>query len=331
MITLNLKSFTRSGCLVPLLLFFAVSFSASARNHVRGVYATCAPDTIIIGGKLLLVERELLYDTLSQQTVQEPVEPKKVKKRRKPDTWRLYFEAKPGLSFDELRSETPGYLTVNQFVGQSQQRIGGMSIALGAQRRIKHSDLRFVFGIGIDYLQGANRIFDLNELNDSLYKFDSPEVGQLDWIERNRFPIGAELDTVSLTLRNAPFRTSWVNIPLGVMWESELSKSVGLRFGAGADLRLLMNAEQVQIIELEQNGSGVINQPATTIAWKYSSFFVSPWVHAGARFMMDRNWWLSAGIRGSYLFDVMQFGETALEYRAIHLQGVIGIEFVFLK
>lgn len=331
MITLNLKSFTRSGCLVPLLLFFALSFSASARSHRIGESATCAPDTIIIGGKLLLVERELLYDTLSQQAVQEPVEPKKVKKRRKPDTWRLHFEAKPGLSFDELRSETPGYLTVNQFVGQSQQRIGGMSIALGAQRRIKHSDLRFVFGIGIDYLQGANRVFDLTELNDSLYKFDSPEAGQLDWIERNRFAIGAELDTLPLTLRNAPFRTSWINIPLGVMWESELSNAVGLRFGAGADLRLLLNSEQVQIIELEQNGPGVINQAPTTTAWNYSSFFVSPWVHAGTRFKMDRNWWFSAGVRASYLFNMMQFGQTVLEYRAIHLQGVIGIEYVFLK
>lgn len=320
----------RSSSLRPLLLFLAVLlfgfavpvFSAAAFIHEPA-------DTIIIGGKRLVVDREVIYDTLATRT-DPPIEQPKLKKRKRPDTWRAHFEVHPGFGIDEFNSTLEDYLTVNEYIGSSQQVTGHVNLAAGMQYKPGKSNLRIHFGVGIDYLQTSGRGYDASALGDSLYAFESPSLGSLNAIERFRFPIGAEFDTTAVNLRSSAIRAVWMTLPIGVFTEPEISKKFHLRFGAGVNLRLLIHSELPDIQFLPSIGAAQQSFKGDQLS-AFNTFSMAPWAHGGVRYAIDRNWWISAGVRAAYPVGVFNPDEIPIGYRLVQVSAVLGLEFVFGK
>lgn len=300
-------------------LLFLLVFSTSG-YAAMGV--TLVSDTIIIGGKKLIVEREVVYDTLSEAG--DRLEPEKPRRKRlKRGDARIGFRASGYLPVDQITSDIPGaYSSVGAFVG-SDSRVGsGVSFELYAERKLGMRGWFVTTGVGIDYLNGKNLTFDSEAIDDSLFTFASFENDQLDQILLFRFDIGSETDTLGMPLFDDPYRSSWLRIPIGVGYERELSRQSILRFCAGIDIRINLSGEQPDFIFLPDLGNEVVIQTAEEIGFR--AMALTPWVSGGVRWQMDRRWCLTTELRGSLPFRPLST-DSPVEVRSVLLSGQVGV------
>jgi hypothetical protein len=284
----SIEKSSRRGVLLFLLMAASLASLASE---------SCVADTIIIGGKKLIVQRELTYDTLG--TPGETLEPKKQKKRLRLGDWKVGFNVAGYLPLDEVRPETAGYSSINAFVGADRRRGNGMGFMVWTERKLGKQGWHLHAGIGMDYLTGRNLSFDTSQIDDSLFAFASFNEDELDQILLFRFDIGSETDTLPVDLFDAGYQSNWLRVPLGLSYERELSKKTILRFGAGLDLRILLDSELPEFIFLPDLGNEVITYAPDTDNLKFKPFTLTPWLSAGARWQMDRRWWLTTEVRGN--------------------------------
>lgn len=322
------QTYYRSSCPVALLLFLLLQVSPLlADTGLNEVLCLAKNDTIIIDGKRLIVERELLYDTLEtpEEITPEPELPK-LKKRRSPDTWRVSFEAAPGILAGRLGPNENQAPNLDAFMGQAFQITGSMGLYLGVNRKIGTQGWRFHTGLGVDFLQIENTNFRPDQFSDSLFAFISNEQGAVQHIERFRFPIGAEFDTLETALVSAPFVATWLTVPVGLSSEKILNKSTVLKFGFGADVRLLMMSEQSDLMVIT-NESPPYQTYQSKQSIDYNRLFVTPYASVGVRFKMDRNWWLTTGLRTGWMFGMMDFSDSGIRYSGAHVQALVGLEY----
>lgn len=326
------RIYKRSSCPVALLLFLILPLgSVWAASFGADEILVLNNDTIIIDGKRLIVERELFYDTL--QTVHESTpepDPPKLPKKRNPDAWRLNFHAAPGMLAGRLGPQEGESPNLDAFRGKATQFTGNLGLYVGLSRKLNAQGWRLETGFGLDFIRVSNSNFQSEQFSDSLFTFVASGDGQVQHIDRTRFPIGAEFDTLATALVNAPFLATWLSVPLGLSHEKSLNKSTQLRFGFGAQMRFLIASEvpDVTIVSNEAPPFRVVESGQNV---KLNSFFFTPYAKAGARFKIDRNWWFSTGLQAGWVFRMIDFADTGIQYTGVHLQALIGLEYTLGK
>lgn len=310
---LTLLKSSRCGVLLFLLLASATTVSA---------LHPCANDTIIIGGKKLIVQRELTYDTLG--TPGAEMKPEKRRKRLRLGDFKVGFHVAGYLPFDEVRPETAGYSSVNAFVGPDRRSGNGMGFLLWGERKLGKQGWALHAGLGMDYITGTHLTFDTDQIDDSLFAFASFTEDELDQILRFRFDIGSETDTVAVNLFDAGYQSNWIRVPIGLSYEREVSQNAILRFCAGLDLRVLMSSELPSFVFLPDLGNEVLTYEPGPDNLSFRPFTVSPWASVGARWKMDRRWWLTTELRGNLPQQPLEVNPH-FEIRRLLLGGQVGV------
>ncbi|MFT4682872.1 MAG: hypothetical protein ACI80P_000662 [Flavobacteriales bacterium] len=324
--TLKQYNIRIAGSIQKMLLFFVFVFSASLASG----FISLSNDTIVLDGKTVIVQREVTIDTVST-TIAHPLDEKKRKKRLDFGTWRGGFRAEGYVPIDILTSKEQGYSSVNAFVGADRRRGNGSGIMLFIERGVGKRGFSFNSGVGIDFITGTNFNFDINELNDSLLTFANFVPNQLDQILLLRYELGSEFDTLRVNLENNPFKTTWLRVPLGMLWEREINKDVTMRFGGGVNLRFLLANERPDVVFLPDLGKEIRAISSQDESWSYKTVSATPFLSGGVRFSMDRNWWLDLGLKGGFPFNPIHSNAAGVEYQSILLSGNAGVMYLFGK
>lgn len=319
--------FSKSSCLWPLLLLFILT--ALTEQCV----AAMPNDTIILGGKRLLIQRELSYDTLPEKRDPEILpEKRNTVKRRKFDTWRVGFEVTPAVFVHRFESEDPALITLDEAgIGKSNPG-SGMGLAVAIERKIATRSGAFwlTFTPGIDYFSAPSPYFDPELLSDSLFGFHYYGDGRLGEITRFRYPIGAEFDTLEVRLSQNEFRTAWLSLPVGLLYEIAVNKQLALRFGGGINLRILMSGDQPDLMLLPKTGIDYIQLLESQNEWAYRSLIVTPWLQGSMRYALDRNWGLNLGLRAAFPFNEVE-QNTWINRRGLSISALIGLSYALGK
>jgi hypothetical protein len=284
----------KSSRLWPLLLLLLCSVQVTPSS------AALVNDTIILGGKRLLIERELSYDTLGEKNPsEEGLTKRNTLKRRKFDDWRIGFEVSPSLTMQQFTSNAEGFMTLHDAGIGTSNPGSAMGLALTVERKFKTrgGNLWLMIAPGIDYFNAPSPHFEVNQLSDSLYGFHYYGDGRLGQITRFRYPIGAEFDTLEVQLSRQDLRTSWLSLPISVHFERPINKQFAFRFGGGLNLRLRIDEERPEVLLLPKSGIEYVELPETSNPWAYRSITLTPWVQGSMRYALDRNWGLNMGLR----------------------------------
>ena len=324
---MNLRFFKRhyrSSCLPPLLLFLLTLTSA-----VQG-YGSAHPapaDTIIIGGKYLVVESSLEYDTLRTPHEQQPERPKTPNKK---PAIRVGFEAVPGAQFNRLRSTENGFALIDEFVGKNLRTEAAMSANAFAQYQLGTSDLWAYAGAGVEFFTVSGSGANTNGLSDSVFVFRSPETNVLQAIERFRYPIGVEFDTIEVALNRTALAFSAVQVPVQLNYMRSVSRKLELQLFAGVDLRFIRLSTADNWLLVSTVDSRVDEFDAGQ-ADAYRSFAVSPL--AGARFCykLDKQWALLVGARVSHVPSVFTSDNVPFSHNAWRTSLSLGWSYSFDK
>lgn len=317
------------------------SISSSIRKVLLFLVGSIAPflvtagitlnnDTIILDGKKVIVERELTVDTVGT-TVANPLEEKKRKKKLSLGTWKGGFRAEGYVPVSVLTTTETGMSSVNSYIGADRRRGNGSGIMLFTEREVGRRDFSITTGIGIDFISNVNFSFDPTQLDDSLLTFANFSDNQLDQVLLFRYELGDEFDTLKVDLKDDPFKTTWLRIPVGALWERAINKEVSLRFGGGVDLRFLLGSNRPDVILLPDLGKDYTWISSDEEAWFYKRFVATPWVSGGVRVAMDRNWWLDIGLKGGFPFSPMASNSNGLQQQTILMSGRIGVMYLFGK
>ena len=212
----------------------------------------CKSDTIIIDGKTLVIERVVEYREPGSDSIPEPKDPKKDRVRT-PSYWR--FEALAGTSLFQEQGVDLQYQTLNSFVGKpgTIRPGGGVNILKGWQIA---EDYEVEIGVGMSLSSLRNQHFAESQLDDSLWRFQSLESGQLDQILRYDFGFGSELDTLALELQASNFTQLTVEIPIrfGYTWNLDRRQQSLLAVKGGASLLLSQDLNGGPIVLLNEEG-----------------------------------------------------------------------------
>lgn len=172
-----------------------------------------ASDTLIIGGKKVVVERVVTYDTIP--VIEDPeleLEKPKLKKNHV-----LFFQTEGGMNRGQLLHEASDLVAVNEFIGNSTRNGVYFKLELGYEKPL-NDQLRLKGGIGIHGCKVVNYTFDLELLDDSLFRFESFKPNELSQITRLRYDIGTETDTIPLPLNTETIEQFYLTFPLELVW-----------------------------------------------------------------------------------------------------------------
>jgi hypothetical protein len=314
---------------LALLLFCYLPEVAAKKHSTDWIHSP--NDTIIIGGKRLIVEREVRYDTVSQETLTPPDQnpTQKPLKKRKKGEWNAFFSVLPGVDFHQLKSKTGNQATVLQFNGSAMESTFSNSFEAGMRFKPAKQTFWFSGGVSLTYASIAHQDFDQSQLTDSLFDFMSSPQSELQAIDRFRFPIGIEYDTSLVDTRNAPFIGTWIALPVGFGIDRMASAKRTWCFGFGFTARMLIQSKSETLMLLPDEGA-MFRTVLLGDNGVFSNFHLSGWGEVATRFQLDSFWHLSTGIR----FDVpLAVIDDALpvNYRAIRLSAVVGISYRFRK
>lgn len=300
----------RSSCLPPLLLFLLI---LAMRISGYGSAHPAPADTIIIGGKYLIVESSLEYDTLKTPRTRNPQRPNSSMLKH---GILLGFEAVPGVQFNRLRSKDAAFALIDEFVGKGLRAEAAMAANAFAGCRLGKSHLWAFAGVGMEFFTVSGSGTDLNNLSDSVFMFRSFETNTLQAIERFRYPIGVEFDTLDVALRRSTVAFSAVQVPLQLAYVNAINAKLELQVLAGVDVRFvnLSEGNDWLLLSTVDSTTQTINALLPNL---YRSFAVSPMLGARIRFQIDKKWSLLAGFRASYIpsafvNDVVPFTHNAL-------------------
>ena len=309
-----------------LLLFsFFLAFQAEA----SATPLILENDTIILGGKTLIVEREVVYDSSSTSSNQLDPEEKE-RPRLKLGTWRIGFDVSGYAPIDGMKSKVDGYSSLNAFVGPDLRRGSGMGVGGHVERAVGRDGFLIHSGLAIDFVNGFNYTLDQTQLDDSLMSFASFDKNTLDQILLFRYDIGSETDTVEMTLSQEAIQTSWLRLPIGLVYEREINREFTLRAGIFADVRMFLNGKSPDIYLLPDRGSEPILYQTSELEKDdiYNRFSITPRLSIGGRFKMDRRWWFLATLNGGFPFNPMRENDF-IEYRSILTHVNLGVQYHF--
>lgn len=307
---------------ITLLLFLFFAFSAEATDHY------CWSDTIIIGGKRLIVEREVSYDTLNT-TANQPEAEKAVRKRLSLGSLRLGFTGTGYVPLDQISAEVPGFSSVNAFTGPDRRPGSGMGTEVYMERQLGNSGWYAHTGVGMDVMTGFHLSFDTAVVDENLFAFASFSKNELDQILLYTYDIGSETDTIAINLSQEGFKSSWLRVPVGVVFEREASASFVWRMGLFADLRLNLSGTTPDIVLIADRGGEMHFVDAELNSWKYRSFMVNPRLSLGGRWEMDRRWWLITQVEVAFPFSPIESEGAGFEYSGLLVNAGVGVQYLF--
>lgn len=171
-------------------------------------------DTIIIDNTYLLIEREVVVDSTEQP------EPEPERRNKRDLVWRGGLVTTIGLSGSSLTSNS--FQSVQE--AANDPVLNGLNYGVGLRLERKLSDQVFAFTeVGWDQSSWSNMVFSTEQLDDSLFFFESFKQGELSQIIRNRFEIGGmqviETDTADVALSEQSTKISSLVVPLGIRYQ----------------------------------------------------------------------------------------------------------------
>jgi hypothetical protein len=101
-------------------------------------------------------------------------------------------------------------------------------------------------------------------------------------------------------LSRQDLRTSWLSLPIGVLFERPINKQIAFRFGGGLNFRLRIDEERLSVLLLPTSGIEYVELSETSTAWAYQIFTFTPWLQGSLRYAFDRNWGLNMGLRVAF-------------------------------
>lgn len=316
------KRTSRSSCLPPLLLFLLI---LTAWVSGYGSAHPALADTIIIGGKYLVVEHSLEYDTLRNNQSSEPDKPVKAKSKR---MWRAGFEAAPGAQFNRLRSTREGFALIDEFVGKNLRTEAAMQATAFAEYRLANSNFWIHTGIGFDVFTVSGSGADLNSLSDSVFIYRAPQTNVLQAIERFRFPIGAEFDTIDVAISRRSVAFTAIQVPLQLAYSTALSRKLDFDVFAGVDARLL-KVSDADAFELLSESNGDFQTIDLSQSETVRLFTVSPVFGSRFRYKLDKKWMLLAGLRVAYIPSPFVGDGLPLTHNALRASLSLGWSYTF--
>ena len=216
-------------------------------------FAFWPSDTIILDGRIVEIDRRVEVDTVWV----DPPTPTETEKTRV-GVWEI--EGFVGARFSRYRASS--LITeldpLEIFVEDKVQVVAGFDIAV-EMRRSWNEKWALRSGIGLAYQGWNGADTDPSSFSDSLFRFYSPEPGQLYQIERIRYPdLGTETDTIAQPWSNSEFRYWSLEIPLIASYivpVREWGRSHHFEAGAGLVNRLNLLNRSGSVMMLNEEGA----------------------------------------------------------------------------
>lgn len=244
------KSLTDMKRAMIFIAFFVLGISLDSQ-------AFCARDTIIIDGYVIEIERNVIYDTVFTAVEDSVILPIEKVQKKKSFKWKPSYglEFNPGVRIGGLHSDEGALSTVGEFVAKKSPI--GNSIGLGAW--ISHplaQNWHCRAGAAVNFNRFSFSNFKETALDDSLWRFWSPEAGVLKQITRYDYGVlGAEVDTLDLPLIRSAVRETIIQIPLALVKEWHPKKTANFweaHVGANFRFRQTIAGRPIALI----NGDG---------------------------------------------------------------------------
>lgn len=166
-------------------------------------------DTIIIDGKLVVVNRIVQYENDDVQ--EEPTFDRSTDYRF---SWGI--NVLPNLSYGIVQG-TGELESLTSFTGTNWSGEPGFDGSVNS-KIYKDSDTFYSLGLGFSLLKFQNEFFSESSLHDSLWKFESFETGTIDQITIYHFDIGPETDTIHIELHDSDLAITALRVPMSVGW-----------------------------------------------------------------------------------------------------------------
>ncbi len=269
-------------------------------------------DTLIIGGKKVVVERVITYDTIPE--VKEPTPDFKKPKLRKDHLF--FFQAESGLNRGQLLHESSNLMSVAEMIGNSTRNGIYFKFEMGYEKPIK-GQLNLKAGIGILGCQVVNYSFDTTELDDSLFRFESFAPDQLSQITRWRFDIGTETDTVPVNLVTNQIEQFYLSLPLQLVWAQgrNQNKSHWQRrntAGLGASILYALNTPNAPLAAVSKVNDSyeVLNEQE----YNFKKWVLAPNIFIGQRWLSKKgnSIWIQAN--ASFPFSTIETEESSFYF-----------------
>lgn len=168
-----------------------------------------ASDTIIIDGKLVVVNRVVQY---------HDDDPKEEPKHEPSTDYRFSWGMNilPNLNYGSVQS-TGELESLQSFIDKSWSGELGFDGSING-RIYQDYDRFYSIGLGFSLFKFQNEFFSLSSLDDSLWKFESLEPGTISQITLDQFDIGFETDTLDITLRESDLTLTAFRVPMSIGW-----------------------------------------------------------------------------------------------------------------
>ncbi|MGK0278237.1 MAG: hypothetical protein ACI9RU_000998 [Litorivivens sp.] len=273
---IGIERFLFSSTLGVLLFLFALAANANAN---------CNSDTLIVDGRLVVVNRIVEYDTL--EVIQKTPEEIKRKKYK----LGINIEFKGGPSFSRQKSQLDNLVSINDFRSKT-ANVGGSSqglVSLSYHRKDDRNKERWYVkvGVGLGVTTVSNQFFPESELDTALWKFDLDPENNIRQIIRIQYDIGAEIDTAEVILRRSNISLISLDIPISYGYviptenkKIQLTGEIGLvnRFvisKAGGPILLLNSDADYAYVGVED--------------MKVKSYLIEPFIAIGTKISLGRN------------------------------------------
>lgn len=240
----NKGSSLRRALIVALCLMSFQSFSISIL------------DTLILDGRVVIIERQEQVDTVWVDPVVTPTEPEQPIKERI-GLWE--FGAFVGGRFSRYRSisDVSRLNPLELFLEEKGKVVIGPDLCFEVRRSWKEQ-IAVRTGLGLSYQGWDAANTDPAEFHDSLYRFYSPNPGELYQITQITYPdLGTETDTLSLNWSKSSFRYWSIEVPVIVSYiipVREWGKSHHFEAGAGVMNRLNIMTKSGSVMLLNEDG-----------------------------------------------------------------------------
>lgn len=203
----------KSNALVVLLFLLAIAGSANSFIEEKS-------DTIIIDGKLVVVNRVVEYDDGD-----EPEKPKHEPRTDRRFSWGL--NVLPNYIIGSVKG-TGDMQSLGQFVNKDWKGELGFDGSINV-RMYDDYDVFYSLGVGYSLFKFNNDFFSISELDDSLWRFETLTDGDLTQITLHRFDIGSETDTLAVELKESDITLTAFRVPMSIGWYLPDGKSANAR------------------------------------------------------------------------------------------------------
>lgn len=272
----GIERYLFSSTLGVLLFLFALVANANPN---------CDSDTLIVDGRLVVVNRIVEYDTLEVPEV--PTEEIKRKNYR----LGINVEFKGGPSFSRQKAEMDDLVSINDFRGKKVNTGGAFQglVSLSYHRKDNRNKESWYVkvGLGLGVTTISNQFFPESELDTALWKFDLDADNNIRQIIRIQYDIGAEIDTAEIKLRRSNISLISLDLPVsyGYVIPTE-NKKIQLTAEIGVVNRFILSKAGGPILLLNSNAD---YDYVSVEDLQLKSYLIEPFVSVGAKISLGRN------------------------------------------